>query len=240
MNIGILQTGKINQSIRDKFGSYPSMFEMLLEDNPHRFSFQTFDVTASILPPDIDTCDGYIITGSSAGVYEDHIWLEPLFAFIRMASDAHIPMVGICFGHQAIAHTLGGKVVKHPDGWGVGNRQMTLHNQQMLAKITTQTIDEAHLSLPYFHQDQVTTLPEGAHLTASNDFCNIGGFIIGNHILSFQGHPEFSSSYCEALLEVRRNSIGDLRTDDAHASLANGNDRQKVGRWISHFFANHG
>ena len=107
-----------------EFNSYPDMFETLLDGNPHHF-FTTFDVTASILPDSPDICDGYIITGSSAGVYEDHIWLEPLFSFIRACSGQHLPMVGICFGHQAIAHALGGTVVKFHDGWGVGNRQMT-------------------------------------------------------------------------------------------------------------------
>jgi GMP synthase-like glutamine amidotransferase len=239
MHIGILQTGKINASIQDEFNSYPDMFETLLDGNPHHFSFTTFDVTASILPDSPDICDGYIITGSSAGVYDDHVWLEPLFSFIRACSDQHLPMVGICFGHQAIAHALGGTVVKFHDGWGVGNRQMTLHNADQLGTIIDQQIDDSSFSLPYFHQDQVTALPEGATLTASNGFCQIGGFIMDTHILCFQGHPEFSSRYCKALLEVRRESIGNSRTDKAHASLPNGNDRQKIGSWISHFFASH-
>jgi len=239
MKIGILQTGKINQAIRDQFSSYPGMFETLLDENPHHFSFQTFDVTASILPESIDQCDGYIITGSSAGVYEDHIWLEPLFSFIRACSAHHIPMVGICFGHQAIAHALGGKVVKYHDGWGVGNRLMTLHHSEKLSNIITHQIDDTDFSLPYFHQDQVTALPADAILTASNDFCAIGGFILGDHILCFQGHPEFSTAYCEALLGIRRSSIGDLQTDEAFASLPDGNDRLKVGSWISYFFASH-
>ena len=63
--------------------------------------------------------DGWLITGSRHGVYDDLFWMPPLQDFIRELADQQIPLVGICFGHQIIAEALGGRVVKSDRGWGV-------------------------------------------------------------------------------------------------------------------------
>ena len=66
-----------------------------------------------------DTCDGWLITGSRHGAYEEHDWIPPLEAFIRDCFAARVPMIGVCFGHQIIAQAMGGKVVKFGGGWAV-------------------------------------------------------------------------------------------------------------------------
>ena len=66
-----------------------------------------------MFPEGIHDADGWLITGSRHGAYEDHPWIPPLEEFIRDAYAAQVPLVGICFGHQIIAQAMGGKVEKY-------------------------------------------------------------------------------------------------------------------------------
>ena len=171
LTIGILQTGQNRADLKGRFDEYPMMFDRLLNEQagPRWTKLETYRVLDGAFPQHIRACDGYIVTGSAAGVYEDHSWIDPLMAFIREAYDADIPLLGICFGHQAIAQALGGEVVKWPDGWGVGVKP-TRFERQPVAK--AELPDDAVVKLIYFHQDQVTRLPEGAERLASSDFCD--------------------------------------------------------------------
>ena len=234
MRLAILRTGQTNAAIRASFPDYPDLYENLLNTEASRikgaFSFTSFAVFKGEMPADPDKFDGYIITGSAAGVYEEHDWLKPLFAFIKKCDLLKKPLCGICFGHQAIAKALGGEVVKWADGWGVGVQDMRITSQaDWMPKADK-------MSLIYFHQDQVTQLPEGAKNLATNEFCAIGAFAKARHIFCLQGHPEFPTDYSAALLEAIRKKVGDSRTDAALSSLAKRTDAQEVAQWIANFF----
>src|SRR6476660_1492547 len=114
MKLAILETGRPPGDLAGRFGDYPAMFKALLGAD---FETETFDVRVGQLP-DPAAHDAILITGSPAGVYEPLPWIEPLMDFIRDAKDSK--MVGICFGHQAMAEALGGHVEKSGRGWGAG------------------------------------------------------------------------------------------------------------------------
>ena len=99
------------------------MFDRLLNQQagPRWTRLKTYRVLEGVFPEQINACDGYIVTGSAAGVYEDHSWMDALMTFIQAAHKANIPLLGICFGHQAIAKALGGEVVKWPKWLGRGD-----------------------------------------------------------------------------------------------------------------------
>ena len=118
MLIGILQTGDAPDAIQPASGNYPDMFERLLTGRG--FDFRTWRVLDMQFPTSPRDADGWIITGSRFGVYEDHPFIPPLEAFIRAVKEAQVPMVGICFGHQIIAQALGGRVEKFSGGWAAG------------------------------------------------------------------------------------------------------------------------
>ena len=75
-----------------------------------------FSVTKGNFPEDLGGFDGAIIGGSPASVLDDHAWMVPLMALIRDAHVRKLPLYGACFGHQAIALALGGKVAKRAGG----------------------------------------------------------------------------------------------------------------------------
>jgi GMP synthase-like glutamine amidotransferase len=234
MHLAILRTGQTNAALNGASPDYPEMFVDLLNTaGKHKnisFTFTSFAVFNHELPTDASDFDGYIITGSAAGVYEEHDWLEPLFAFIRACDAIKKPVCGICFGHQAVAKALGGEVEKWPDGWGVGVRDMNIN-----AHTSWMTLKNDY-SLIYFHQDQVTKLPQGATSLASSDFCSIGAFAKDQHIFCLQGHPEFPADYSRALLEVIRERVGEDRTKTALNSLSDKTDAAEIALWICDFF----
>ena len=106
MQIGILQTGQSPDILRGEMGDYPGMFARLLADRG--LDFRSYLIEEMEFPDSVRDCDGWLITGSRHGTYEDHPFIKPLEEFIRTAHAANVPMVGICFGHQIIAQALGG------------------------------------------------------------------------------------------------------------------------------------
>lgn len=84
MRIGILQTGIAPDSLKADFGDYPAFFETLLAGN--EFEFTTYVVVNNDFPPDVQAADGWLITGSRHGAYENHAFITPLEDFIRSAA----------------------------------------------------------------------------------------------------------------------------------------------------------
>src|SRR5690349_13005764 len=119
MRLTLIQPTDVPSPLRDRFGSYDAMFHRLFAG--HGLEFETLWLSAGAPLPDPATLEAVLITGSSAGVYDNHLnWMEPLRAFIRAAYAIRTPMVGICFGHQIMADALGGDVRKSEKGWGLG------------------------------------------------------------------------------------------------------------------------
>jgi len=187
MRIGILQTGLAPEALAPAMGDYPDMFARLLDG--HGFTFRTFQVVNGQFPADVRDCDGWLITGSKHGAYEDHPWIPPLEDFIRAAYAARVPMVGICFGHQIIAQAMGGKVEKFAGGWSVGPTEYQFEGETV--------------TLNAWHQDQVVQRPEGAKVIASNDFCENAALLYDDRALTIQAHPEFQPDFVDGLMKTR-------------------------------------
>jgi len=115
MKLALLETGKPPADIIDQFGDYPSMFRTMLGHEAHDYT--TYDMALGQYPDQIESHRAYILTGSSAGVYEPHDWIDPLKEFLRSAK-GRAALVGVCFGHQIMAEAFGGKVIRSPKGWG--------------------------------------------------------------------------------------------------------------------------
>jgi GMP synthase-like glutamine amidotransferase len=221
MLIGILQTGLAPDVLVDKSGDYPDMFEKLLAGNG--FTFRTYRVVDGILPASVSECDGWLITGSRHGAYEDHPWIPRLEDFIRNSYAAHVPLVGICFGHQIIAQAMGGKVEKFSQGWAVGP--------------TDYDFDGETITLNAWHQDQVTRKPEAAKVIASNDFCANAALLYDDRAFTVQAHPEFRSDFVDGLMQTRgKGVVPQDRMDKANARLSDALQDQTIATRIAAFF----
>jgi len=229
MKVGILETGRPPADLPGRFGTYSDMFQQLLGPS---YSYATFDVRQGELPAASDDCDAYLITGSAAGVYDPLDWIEPLKSFVRNVS-GRTTLVGICFGHQLMAEAFGGRVIKSPNGWGIG-----LHDYEVRRRAAWMD-DAPTIAVPASHQDQVVELPPGAIVLTGNAFTPFGALEYpGRKAISFQGHPEFTPEYAGALIDLRRGTRFEAAfADEAIASLRKPNDRERVATWLRQFIA---
>ena len=234
MHIAILETGRVNPKIATRFEDYPQMFRTFFAAaGALDFTFSDIAVVDGELPDDPKDYDGYIVTGSASGIYDDAPWIAPLIDFLASVHAAGRPQVGICFGHQAIAKALGGEVGKWHDGWGLGAFNVDLHNQPSWIG------DSKSARLLHVHQDQVVKLPKGAVHLGSSNFCRNAMFYKGDNVFCIQGHPEFTCEYVEAVMDGRAELMGEERIAGARTSMKDGHDFMHVADWIVAFFRQH-
>lgn len=221
MKIGILQAGHSPDNMKDQLGDYGEMFTKLLGGNG--FEFQIWSVVDGDFPASAVDADGWLITGSKHGAYEDHDWIPPLEDLIRAIRETGRPLVGICFGHQIIAQALGGKVEKFDGGWSVGRTDYTVNGQPM--------------ALNAWHQDQVTALPPEATVVGSSDFCANAALLYGDQIWTIQPHPEFGSTFIDGLIRTRgKGVVPDALLASAATRLDAPTNNTEVANFITDFF----
>ncbi|OED37139.1 hypothetical protein AB833_24620 [Chromatiales bacterium (ex Bugula neritina AB1)] len=228
MKIGILQTGYPPESAQPFYGTYADAFARLLDG--HGFEFASWACLDGEFPPDIYSADGWLVTGSKFGAYEDLPWIAPLEQFLRDSYAAEIPIVGICFGHQILAQTLGGKVEKYADGWSIGR-----------VSYDVDIIDADPLPLYAWHQDQVTDLPPEAEVVGSTPFCQYAALSYGKKAFSVQPHPEFTHEYISHLISERWHDLPDGVAANAERSLTDGDIcSNAMAEYIARFFKQSG
>jgi GMP synthase-like glutamine amidotransferase len=221
MKIGILQTGDAPEALKGQHGEYPDMFERFLAGRG--FTFARWRVVGMEFPASVHDCDGWLITGSRHGVYEDHPFIAPLEQFIRDAFAAGVPVAGVCFGHQIMAQALGGKVEKFKGGWSTGPTDYDFGGRTV--------------RLNAWHQDQVVAPPPGATKIATSPFCEYAGLAYGKTGLSVQAHPEYGDAFIAGLIEHRgKGVVPEPLLEQARARLGQPNDSALLADRIADFF----
>jgi len=231
MKLGILNAIPPGPSDVDWGGSPVDTYIRFLSSVDAPIEYASYEVTQGVFPASPLECDAYLITGSPRGVYDDDPWIAELSSFIRRAYDAGRKLVGICFGHQILAHALGGRAVKADSGWGVGLKQFQIFDQ-----LPWMHGRNGDCSLYFVHQDQVVELPPGAQRLAGNAFCPNAMFAIPGRALGIQGHPEFTEGIMRDILESKEDGIEDgLRQAALNSLEAAQPDNPLLAQWIVDF-----
>ena len=221
MKIGILQTGLAPDELKPAFGEYPGFFERLLDG--HGFTFESWCVVENEFPDSPEDADGWLITGSRHGAYEDHPWIPPLEQLIRDIVAANRPLVGVCFGHQIIAQALGGTVTKYEGGWVVGQQDYDFGDETM--------------TINAWHQDQVITAPEGAEVVAKSKFCANAALLYPGKAYTVQPHPEYGDDFIQGLIDTRgKGVVPDGLMQDAQSRMGRPLGNQRMADQFATFF----
>lgn len=237
MKVGILDADHLSDSIIRKYGCYADAFIRLLSPLQNSLvatvSFRRYSIFNMDFPKSIDECDVYIISGSQYSSYEDINWIKRLENFIRQLHSHKKKLLGICFGHQIIAQSLGGKVEKNAKGWELGITTTHLTNTQQWMQP-----ERDFFFIIVSHQDHVTKLPDTAINFCETNICPNSGFYIGNHILTLQGHPEFTKNYVKLIIKLQSNRLTTEQRQIAKTSLQQSDDQQLIAQWIVNFIKN--
>jgi GMP synthase-like glutamine amidotransferase len=155
-------------------------------------------------------------------------------AVVRQVHEAAVPLVGVCFGHQLIAHALGGRTERASVGWGAG--ALPVH---ILEARPWMDPPLPSVTLLHSHQDQVTVVPPGGQVLAAAAHCPVAMLSVGDTIVGIQAHPEFGPAYLRALIEDRVDRLTPAGAAAALETLRYRTDEAVVGRWITGFLRSH-
>lgn len=220
MLIGILQAGHLDRG-DVPLPEYDALYSAMLDG--HGFSFRAWRVVDDEFPEEVTDADGWLISGSRHGAYDDLHWIPKLETFIRDAFDASVPMVGICFGHQIIAQAMGGRVEKFKGGWSVG--------------LTAYPIEDQTYALNAWHQDQVIEVPPLANVIGSTEFCRNAALLYPGKAFSVQPHPEFDGAIIEKLLDHRAEGVVESdRITEAKTHVSQPDNNANMAARIASFF----
>ena len=186
--INILLCDTFPGRLPDFIPNYESLFMDLFAAVGEQVSYKIYQTWQGELPSAINADELYLVPGSLDSAYDLIKWIEHAY---RQGAK----LMGVCFGHQAIARALGGEVRQYEGGFGTGVRA-----SQVVDDIMAPYFSGQKMHLLYSHHDQVMTLPPDATLCATSDFCKIESFRIGHQVVTFQGHPEFTVAYSRHLL----------------------------------------
>jgi len=232
MKICLLKCGTIYDSLKDRFVDYDVMFINSFRESAVNINFEVFDVYKGNYPPNLKKYDGFLSSGSLSSVYDDDPWIAQYQKFTVELYEKKYMHVGICFGHQMIAHALGGKVEKAKQGWGMGVKKAKIKRYTSWMN----SFPENEFNLIFSHQDQVLQLPENSTILAGNNHCPFSMFTVNDHCLGIQAHPEFSKEYSRVSIGLRSKKVDQLIIKNALESLSKATDEKRIIHWIENFF----
>ncbi|MDX1754550.1 MAG: glutamine amidotransferase [Marinobacter sp.] len=204
----ILKTGSTYPAIASTFGDFEDWFVAGLapELDP-----TVIDVSREPPPGDVGDWDGILVTGSPAMVTEQAPWSERTAAWLALAVDQQVPVLGVCYGHQLLAHALGGRVGDHPNGRESGTFEVRL-NSHAVNDALLGTLPPA-FPAQLTHLQSVLELPASATLLAYSDHEPHQAYRVGECAWGVQFHPEFTAPIMRAYLEVQTPALRKERLD---------------------------
>lgn len=195
----IIETGQPVASMR-RHGGFPHWIRVA--SGLPRDGAVVINVEAGDTLPSMEGFSGAIVSGSSAMVTDRLGWSETTAAWLADAAKAGFPLFGICYGHQLLAHALGGEVGYNPAGREMGTIEIELlpdaKHDALFGPLP------ATMAVQLTHRQSVLRMPEGATVLARSSADACQSFRWGEHVWGVQFHPEFSTTYMRGYIQARK------------------------------------
>jgi GMP synthase-like glutamine amidotransferase len=233
MHLCILENDDLDPPLAQRYSRVAAMFERLFAQAGYKGRIDTFSARHGQYPVSFAAYDAVLLTGSRADSFSDEPWVVTLRDQVaRLLQDQH-KLLGVCFGHQLIAHCLGAPVQRAPRGWRVGRQAYDwLGAPEHLGLAPGQA---AQVALLASHQDQVLALPPGATLLATQADCPVAAYALGDQVFCIQPHPEFTPEVSAFLLDKRRALMGKPLYEQSMGSLSEPHDGLALARFMIRF-----
>lgn len=213
----ILKTGSTHAHIREQLGDFDDWIaEGLRQGGAAAIETHDAQRQALTLPP--TAFSGVVLTGSHSMVSERAPWSEALVPWLQAAVAAGTPVLGICYGHQLLAHALGGEVADHPGGVEIGTVTVERHAAAEADPLLGGLPERFPAQV--VHWQSVRRLPADAVLLAASAHEAHHAFRIGECAWGVQFHPEFSDQALRAYLEGLGPTLAQEGLDAAQIAAA--------------------
>ena len=128
-------------------------------------------------------------------------------------------VLGVCFGHQVMARSLGGKTGRAESGWDIG--VIPIHLSAPAVKLFSSLQIPSVLSLIECHRDEVLEVPAKVEVLAWSDKTGIEMIRYGDHMMGVQGHPEYSKDILLNLIDrlLQRKDIVESYAEEVKANV---------------------
>lgn len=154
---------------------------------------------------------GIVVTGSPAMVTERADWSERSARWLRGAAEAGRPILGICYGHQLLAHALGGRVGPNPNGREMGT--IEVRRTPVAASDRLFGALPARFPAQATHQQSVLELPARTDRLAVSGLDACQAFRWGDAAWGVQFHPEFTVAHMRGYIRARAEALREEGAD---------------------------
>lgn len=198
----LIQTGEAPDAVRAQFGGFADWFRNAMKLGTAPLEVVRVDAGEALPPP--RSVAGAVITGSAAMVTERADWSERTAGWIRAAMDAQTPLFGVCYGHQLMAHALGGRV-----GWLPAGREIGTQAIARRPAVEGDGVEDlpASFAAHTTHRQAVLEPPRGAEVLARSQRDPHQLLRYAPRALSSQFHPEFSAPIMRAYIAARADAL---------------------------------
>lgn len=199
--ITLIKTGGTISVIKQQYGDFEDWFVAGMKVA----GIQQIEVFRNQSPPALAEIAGIVITGSAAMVSHRQDWSEKTAEWLKQAVEAGLPVLGVCYGHQLLAHALGGTVGPNPNGRQIGTVLTksldAASNDPLLGHLPRQYL--AHSS----HVESVLVLPANAERLATSPLDENFAIRFSENAWGVQYHPEFSAPVMSEYIKFRSEAL---------------------------------
>ncbi|AKT38314.1 glutamine amidotransferase [Chondromyces crocatus] len=226
----IVTTGDPIPSVRERRGSFADMIRRAI--GPVWTGEYAFADARDGTFPQPGEADAFLLTGSPANVPDRDPWIVRTEGWLRDLVGSGVPVFGICFGHQILAHALGGECVRNPKGREFGTVFVDQRQDEPLFAGVPRRF-QANVT----HVDTVGRLPPGAVSLARSEQDEHQAIRFTPTCYGVQYHPEIDAEIMRGYIEGRRETL-DAERFDVEA-LLDGVTEAEAGRRTMHNFLRH-